>query len=153
MAERNEEMYDIMQFNLKDAFIDLGGTLAMQFTLTSAYSRYGCWGLSDDVSVPHRNYKLAAIRDLLSGTTNSDEIVHTGSSISVYPNPSKGIVHFKLHKASDYRLRIFDIQGKEIFHQDGFSQVITWTASQTGLFYYSLLQNEAHVSGSIVISR
>ena len=153
MAERNEGMYDIMQYNLKDAFIDLGGTLAMQFTLTSAYSRYGCWGLSDDVSLPHRNYKLASIRDLFTGITNSDDIDQSGPGIWVYPNPSMGIVHFKLHKASDYRLRIFDGQGKEIFYQDGFSQVITWTASQTGLFYYSLLQNEAHVSGSIVISR
>lgn len=153
MAERNEGMYDIIQYNLKDAFIDLGGTLAMQFTLTSAYSRYGCWGLSDDVSLPHRNYKMAAIGDLLTGTTNSDDIDQTAPGISVYPNPSKGIVHCKLHKASNYRLRIFNIQGKEIFNQDGFSQVITWTASQTGLFYYSLLQNDAHVSGAIVISR
>ena len=80
MAERNQGMYDLMQYNLKDAFIDLGGALAMQFTLTSAYSRYGCWGLSDDVSVPHRNYKLAAIRDLLMGTTNSDDFDQTGSS-------------------------------------------------------------------------
>jgi hypothetical protein len=109
--------------------------------------------LTDDVSVAHRNYKLAAIRDLLTGITNSDDFDQSDPSICVYPNPSNGIIHFKLDKASDYRLRIFDIQGKEIIFQSGFSQVITWTASQTGLFYYSLLQNEAHASGPIVISR
>ena len=153
MAERNQGIYDLMQYNLKDAFIDLGGALAMQFTLTSAYSRYGCWGLSDDVSVPHRNYKLAAIRDLLMGTANSADFDQSDPGICVYPNPSKGTVHFKLVNECDYRLHVFDIQGKEIFYQSGFSQMITWTASQTGLFYYSLLQNEEHVSGSIVISR
>jgi len=153
MAERNVGMYDVMQYNLKDAFIDLGGALAMQFTLTSSYSRYGCWGLSDDVAMPHRNYKVAAIRDLLSGTTNSDDLDPSDPGISVYPNPSKGIIHFKLDKASDYRLRLFDIQGKEIFYKEGFGQEITWTANQTGLFYYSLSQNEVHVTGPIVISR
>ena len=153
LAERNQGMYDLMQYNLKDAFIDLGGTLAMQFTLTSAYNRYGCWGLTDDVFVPHRNYKLAAIGDLLKGVPNSDDFDQTGPSICVYPNPSSGIVYFNLERVSDYRLRVFDLLGKEIFYQSGFSQVITWNSSQTGLFYYSLLQNEEHVSGSIVISR
>ncbi len=64
LAERSEGMYEIMRYNLDDAFIQLGGTLAMQFTLTSSYNRYGCWGLTDDVNYPDRNYKMAAVRDL-----------------------------------------------------------------------------------------
>jgi len=153
LAERNVGMYEIMQYNLKDAFIDLGASLAMQFTLTSSYSRYGCWGLSDDVSVPHRNYKMSAIQDLMHGTANTEDIVQSGLKIKVYPIPSSGIVYFDLDRTANFTLRIFDASGKEIYYQSGFSQVITWTASQAGLFYYSLIQNETHISGPIVISR
>ena len=141
----------MMQYNLKDAFIDLGGALAMQFTLTSAYSRYGCWGLSDDVSVPHRNYKLAAIQDLLKGATNSENIALSGIKIKVYPIPSTGIIHFDFDRTAKFNLRIFDVSGKEIYHQSGFGQTITWTASQTGLLSYSLVHDGMHSSGSILI--
>ena len=153
MAERNQGMYDLMQYNLKDAFIDLGGALAMQFTLTSAYSRYGCWGLTDDVTVPHRNYKLAAIRDLLSGTTHSKEIHTSRSKIKVYPIPSNGIVYFELENASSYQIRIYEVSGKEVCFKKGFAQVITWTAFQSGLYYYSLLHDGGFSSASILINK
>ncbi|TFH27739.1 MAG: hypothetical protein E4H10_02850 [Bacteroidia bacterium] len=153
MAERNQGMYDLMQYNLKDAFIDLGGALAMQFTLTSAYSRYGCWGLTDDVTVPHRNYKLAAIRDLLSGTTHSKEIHTSRSKIKVYPIPSNGIVYFELENASSYQIRIYEVAGKEVYFKKGFAQVITWTAFQSGLYYYSLLHDGVFSSASILINK
>ena len=153
MAERNEAMYDIMQYNLKDAFIDLGGTLAMQFTLTSAYSRYGCWGLSDDVSLPHRNYKVAAVRDLLAVTTDVEDVLQSTTSIRIYPNPSSGIVYIDLEKTSDYKLRIFDLLGKEVYSLEGFGQLITWTTSKTGLYSYSLIHHRTHSSGFILIDR
>ncbi len=37
------------QANLHDCFFGLGANKAMQFTMTSGYNRYGCWGLTDDV--------------------------------------------------------------------------------------------------------
>lgn len=151
MAERNQGMYEMMQYNLKDAFIDLGGKLAMQFTLTSAYSRYGCWGLTDDVSVPHRNYKLAAVRDLISGTTHVEDSAQPVTNISIYPNPSCGTVFFELDNASEYNLRIFDVTGREAYSQKGFGQDISWAASQTGLFYYLLLKDGGRTSGTILI--
>lgn len=150
LAERSEGMYDVMQYNLKEAFIDLGGTLAMQFTLTGAYNRYGCWGLTDDVSIPHRNYKLASVRDLLSGTTLIGSHIQPGK-INIYPVPSSGTVHFEMENVGVYRLRIFDTLGKEVYTQQGFGQEITWTTSQTGLYSYLLLQNGKPSSGSILI--
>jgi len=153
MAERNIGMYDLMQYNLKDAFIDLGGTLAMQFTLTSAYSRYGCWGLTDDVTVPLRNYKLAAVRDLLSGTTHVKEIQTSRSKIKVYPIPSNGKVNFELDNASSYQLKIYNVSGQEVFFKKGFAQVIIWTAIQSGLYSYSLLHDGSFTSGSILINK
>jgi len=151
-TERSEGMYDLMQYNLKDAFIDLGGTLAMQFTLTSAYSRYGCWGLTDDVSVPHRNFKMAAVRDLLSGTTHAKEIHAPPSRIKVYPIPSSGIVYFELENTSAYQIRVYDVSGREVFMENGKGQVITWTALQAGLYSYSLLHEGGFSSGSILIT-
>lgn len=153
MAERSAGMYDLMQYNLKDAFIDLGGTLAMQFTLTSAYSRYGCWGLTDDVSVPHRNYKLAAIRDLLSGATDINEILKSPRKIKVYPIPSNGLVYFELENPGAYQIRVYDPSGREVFMEEGKSQVITWTAKQSGFYSYSLIHDGGLSSGSVLISK
>lgn len=153
LAERSQGMYDLMQYNLKDAFLDLGGSLAMQFTLTSAYSRYGCWGLTDDVTVPHRNFKLAAVRDLLSGITNVQEPDASLSRIRVYPVPSSGMVYFDLENAGTYLIHIYDASGKQVYVEKGFGRVIAWTASQSGLYFYSLLHDGGLSSGSILISK
>jgi hypothetical protein len=56
-----------LKYNFGDAFCGIGGTLAIQFVLYSSYNRYGCWGLTDDLSNPDRNHKFQAIRDLLGG--------------------------------------------------------------------------------------
>ncbi len=69
LAERSPEMGEILKYNFGNAFFALGGNIAMQFTLSSAYNRYGCWGLTDDISHPQRNYKYAAAQGLLSETT------------------------------------------------------------------------------------
>lgn len=63
-AERSQGMAELMRYNLEDAFFNQGGSLAMQFTLTSGYNRYGCWGLTDDISQPRRNFKYDAISRL-----------------------------------------------------------------------------------------
>lgn len=60
-AERSLEMGDLMRLNLEEGFFRQGGGLAMQFTLSSGYNRYGCWGLSDDITQPRRNAKYVAL--------------------------------------------------------------------------------------------
>jgi len=65
LCNRDPGMATEFKYNLDDAFFALGANLATQFTLTSAYTRYGCWGLTDDVTNPDRNYKFQAARDLL----------------------------------------------------------------------------------------
>ena len=35
----------------------------MQFTLAATYSRYGAWGLTDDVARPERNSLFEAARE------------------------------------------------------------------------------------------
>ncbi len=67
LAERDIEMGELMKYNYDTAFLALGGTLAMQFSLSSSYSRYGCWGLTDDIAFPNRNYKYAAMKSIVGG--------------------------------------------------------------------------------------
>lgn len=163
LAERSEGMCDEMHYNLKEAFIDLGGTLAMQFTLTSAYSRYGCWGLTDDVNVPNRNYKMACFQDLLpSDTTTSVSILERedeSHKLSVYPNPSSGLVHFsyELLYPVDVHLRIMDILGREVYASTVSKQAkgnydIKWSAENIkGSIYVYLLSMGAQIESGYII--
>ena len=57
----------LYKLNLADCFWDLGGNLAMQFTLSGGYSRYGAWGLTDDVYKPDRNALFPEVRQLIGG--------------------------------------------------------------------------------------
>ncbi len=118
LAERSAGMCDEMRYNLDDAFIQLGGTLAMQFTLTSGYNRYGCWGLTDDVNNPHRNYKFACLQDLLREIATGAHTVPVGSGpgFSVFPNPSPGqfTLAFSLKNTALCAAELYNSQGKSI---------------------------------------
>ncbi len=63
-AHRTGRMADVTKHNYRQGWQDLQGGLAMYFTLVSGYNRYGCWGITDDPSKPHRNYKMRAIQEL-----------------------------------------------------------------------------------------
>jgi hypothetical protein len=79
MAVRNSGMKDELMYNYDDGFFALGGNLAMDLSLASAYTRYGCWGLTDDVADPDRNYQFQAARELLGyeeGDLNQDSLVN-----------------------------------------------------------------------------
>jgi hypothetical protein len=66
-AIRDPRQRELYRRNFADGFWDLGGNLAMQFTLAGSYSRYGAWGLTDDVSHPDRNALFPGVRELIGG--------------------------------------------------------------------------------------
>lgn len=66
LANRTEQMGDVVKYNYKEGWSDLDGGLALYFTLVSRYNRYGCWGITDDYTKPDRNFKMKAIRELTS---------------------------------------------------------------------------------------
>jgi hypothetical protein len=68
-ANRDVGMKDLVIHDLRDNWYPQGGQLFMYFTMSSGYNRYGCWGLTDDVTNPDRNSKFQAIRDLLGTVT------------------------------------------------------------------------------------
>jgi hypothetical protein len=53
------------------SFFDNGGTLACQFGLWAPYTRYGCWGLTDDPLNPDRNFKFKSARALCGDKINA----------------------------------------------------------------------------------
>jgi hypothetical protein len=153
-------MCDEMRYNLDDAFIQLGGTLAMQFTLTSGYNRYGCWGLTDDINDVHRNYKFACVQDLLRDTTTAaveeDPVL---STVLVLPNPASDLVSFTytIEKPSDVELNIFDLIGREVFRADNPAQigsnVISWDVRNVGpgVYYCRMRIGNAFMSRKVVV--
>lgn len=64
-AIRDPRQADLYKRNFGDGFWDLGGNLAMQFTLCGPYSRFGAWGLTDDLAKPDRNSLFGAARELI----------------------------------------------------------------------------------------
>jgi hypothetical protein len=165
LAERTQRMCEEMRYNLDDAFIQLGGTLAMQFTLTSAYTRYGCWGLTDDISNPHRNYKFACLRDLLADTMVTSVLRPSSEyfsyKISVYPNPSADaiFISYELMQPVDVALKIFDLLGRVVHTidmgaQQSGSHVLKWDAQNQapGIYYYWVSFGNQFASGSFVLN-
>jgi len=65
-AQRDPRMKDLVRDDLDRYWYKAGGGLFMYFTLTSAYSRYGMWGLSDDVTKTDTP-KWQAVRAILKG--------------------------------------------------------------------------------------
>jgi hypothetical protein len=119
-AERDMGMADVLKYNYADCFSDLGGNLAMQFTLSSAFSRYGCWGLTDDINNPDRNNKFQAVRDLIGVRTDSSD---DGDGVPAdfrlqqnYPNPFNSMtrISFDLPRNTHVVLQVYDIQGRMV---------------------------------------
>ena len=169
-AERDPRMADVYKYNIDDAFFKLGGNLAMQFTLSSAYNRYGCWGLTDDITDPDRNHKFQAVRDLIGTPTNVDGVKRSLSSEFTlhqnYPNPfnPETIIRLSLPVAADVSLVIYNILGQPVkaLHR-GFLNAgtfrFTWNGrdesgakSGSGIYFYRAeTDNDIHTGKMALI--
>lgn len=117
LAERAPGMGEVLKYNYDDAFFQLGGNLAMQFTLSSAFTRYGCWGLTDDISDPDRNSKFQAARELIAKTSVRNH--STPSEFRLlpnYPNPFNPAttIHFSLAAPVLLILKIYNLHGQVV---------------------------------------
>jgi hypothetical protein len=122
-AERDPRMGSIWTYNLDTAFFQLGGNLAMQFTLSSAYTRYGCWGLTDDIIKPDRNAKYKAAQDVAAryanGTISSPKLIFSekpktftavgsGNSIKIF---------YALNQPGDVLFSLWNIKGQRLLQR------------------------------------
>jgi hypothetical protein len=62
-ANRIPEMGDLLRYDFIDSWFNLGGDLYMYLEVAGAYSRWGCWGQTEDVS-DLNSVKMRAIWDL-----------------------------------------------------------------------------------------
>jgi len=49
LANRSEAMADLMKYDLRENWFNLGGELHMYLELVGPYSRFGCWGQTEDI--------------------------------------------------------------------------------------------------------
>lgn len=160
LAERSEGMCEEMRYNLDEGFLQLGGKLAMQFTLTSSYNRYGCWGLTDDVNDPDRNYKFQCIKDLLATEPlDIDEDVKK-ENVVVYPNPAQTVVNFSFNllESTDLTISIFDPTGRLVktitkANQNQGEQFIQFEHKKlmNGLYYFRFQAGTQIENGSFIL--
>lgn len=158
LAERDEGMCEEMRYNLDEAFIQLGATLAMQFTLSSSYNRYGCWGLTDDINLPDRNYKMSCLKDLIAlQSTTTEEAIHS-TAVHVYPNPAGGKLHFDFKALTPDLLTIsvFDALGRPYRsfvgikeYQD--SYYINISSLPSGSYFYKLQSSGGLKTGKFIV--
>lgn len=115
LAHRTAKMKDAIELSYLQGWKNLGGGLAMYFTLSSAYNRYGCWGLTDDYTNPERNYKMQAMRKIISTTGSIDKNSATPKTI-LYPNPAKDYVEITPYSPSfqNSMVEIYTVLGEKV---------------------------------------
>jgi len=150
-AERSTGMAEVYKYNFNEGFFQLGGNIAVQFTLTSSYNRYGCWGLTDDITEPDRNHKFQAARELIAASSvKSNKNVAEYLLTANYPNPfnPQTTIRFALPFPQAVTLEIFDVTGKKVktladqFYPAGHHR-ISWDGTDflnhkvaSGLYFY-----------------
>jgi uncharacterized protein (TIGR03437 family) len=96
LANRDPGMRDLIEHDMRDNWFGRGGDLYMYFTLSGAYNRYGCWGLTEDI-VSLNTVKFQAVQDLVGepptpiinsgavlNSASGAAIIAPGSFVSIY---------------------------------------------------------------------
>jgi len=138
LAHRTESMKDVIIKHYGECWFDIGGKLALHFTLSSGYNRYGCWGLTDDFSNPDRNYKMQAIRELIGTWTDvqEDPVADIYEELMIGPNPAVDFIkiNFEGHLSE---IIIRDIFGKKLVHTDSNENKIDISRLLKGIYFIS----------------
>lgn len=122
LAHRTAKMKEVLERSYLQGWKNLNGGLAMYFTLSSSYNRYGCWGLTDDYTKPDRNYKMQAVRNIIGSSADIKE-PEKQHKLYVYPNPAQNFI--EISRASNHSINspciIYSMLGKEVLKQSDLS--------------------------------
>ncbi len=122
-AERDPRMGSVWTYNMDTAFFKLGANLGMQFTLSSAYTRYGCWGLTDDITNPDRNSKYKAaqqVADLYHNGVRYESDQNTANGPRRFSASGKNRTiefSFILSKTENVVISLWNIKGQRIWRK------------------------------------
>lgn len=69
------------------------------------------------------------------------------SRISIYPNPSNGIVNIKMETESNYTLSVFDTAGRKLIHQTftGASTSVEVGEFSSGLYFVEVVDAKKNI--------
>lgn len=118
LSHRTEEMGAISKLNYQEGWSALGGGLAMYFTLTSAYNRYGCWGITDDYTKPDRNFKMKALRELTAPPIGVSEEVPQEQNVTIGYDPKNQTVQIQA-RTSTHDIAIYSVLGEVVMRSAG----------------------------------
>ncbi|MFN8361508.1 MAG: T9SS type A sorting domain-containing protein [Candidatus Kapaibacterium sp.] len=149
LAHRTEEMGNIVEYNYKDGWQALGGGLAMYFTLTSAYNRYGCWGITDDYTKPDRNFKMKALRNLTAPPLDVEEQVQEERSVTVHYNSSTRTVNIQAPQPV-LTTTLYSVLGQRVLQSD--KSTVSVQTLPSGLYFVSVLteNGQCHIQKIIL---
>lgn len=61
---------------------------------------------------------------IMGETVSTSDITELGIDLVLYPNPTSGILHLELEKATDAQVLIYNTQGMEVYSQEFFSDKV-----------------------------
>lgn len=149
-ANRTLAMKDILKKNFADAWFDIGGGLTLYFTIWGSYTRYGCWGLTDDFNNPDRNYKMQAIRELIGDWTSTKMGFEGGKHIinsENYPNPfsDNSIIRYSINKPNFVTICLYNELGYKIktlfnsyLEKGNYKLNVNSANLPSGIYYYKI---------------
>ena len=82
--------------------------------------------------------------------------VSNNLEISLYPNPTSGIITINNLRLTNNDLRITDVLGREVYHQAISNQqtaIINLSQLSTGVYFYKIIGEKETASGKFVIMR
>ena len=164
-ANRTSAMKDILKKNFADGWFDIGGGLALQFTIWGSYTRYGCWGLTDDFNNPDRNYKMQAIRELIGDWIDTKVPDYAGNQnikTNNFPNPfsDNSVIKYSIDKADFVVINLYNELGfkiKTLFNKyltsGKYELNINANDLQSGIYFYKIESGNNIGFGKFVIAK
>ncbi len=122
LAQRNEKLlmlyYDCNLIDFKDGPLrnvsdDVGIIIGAQHPHPNNYSIHNFFeGCIDDVVIYDNALSLTQIQEVCQDLESSQRIIREKDMISVYPNPVSGKLQIQLDGVENYKLEIYDMQGR-----------------------------------------
>ncbi|MBM2816951.1 MAG: hypothetical protein HW421_3713 [Ignavibacteria bacterium] len=163
LANRTYKMKEILKKSYIEGWFSIEGGLALYFTLTSGYNRYGCWGITDDYTKPDRNFKMQAIREIINSTNDVDSQLSGISNESepfATPNPSQSnaTINFRNPSDGEVSIEIYNeygqlfIQIPNKIYSAGMNSVnIDLADLPSGIYFYVIRNGIGLQSGKMVM--
>ncbi len=161
-ANRSYAIQAAIEKNYEDGWFAMGGGLACYFTLESGYNRYGCWGITDDVAKPDRNFKMQAIRTIVGSAAVNETMPDTTVPLSISPDPATGrvLLHVDLPTGGNITISVLDALGREArpaftVSSSAGSQTVPLDLSESpsGVYWVCVQSADGVARGRVIVAR